>query len=149
MRELKFRVWDNDLKRFLKSRDSGQYSSYWFGMVDTPLSVKEMESSEYVESRDNVVIQQCLGRKDKNNKEIYEGDILSVKSFDNWSDKTGFYYNAIVYYDSEDASFRYGFKPELGGSRFEVSGVAGTVDMEVVGNICENPELMKIPNRRA
>jgi uncharacterized phage protein (TIGR01671 family) len=91
--------------------------------------------------------QQFTGLLDKNNKEIYEGHILKVKSYDGWFDKEGFYYNSCVFYDAAQAKFVHAHKPELlYGSDFSLPHLASKSDnqnpYEIIGNIFENPELL-------
>lgn len=77
--------------------------------------------------------EQYTGLKDKNGKEIYEGDILKCKGYDDWFDKDGFYYLKAVEYEmlpsGESTLAGYLYIPK---------------DIEVVGNIHENPELVPI-----
>lgn len=76
-----------------------------------------------------LVLMQYIGLKDKNGKEIYEGDIVSYFG--------GGY--GIVYYDEQFAAFR-----------IEILKTGKYTDMEfiakygdVIGNIYENPELLE------
>ena len=118
MREIKFRVWDEKYNQWDTS----------------PLTIHPAESVV----KQGRVIQQSTDLKDKNGKEIYEGDILKFKSFDSWNDKVGFYYNSQVFYCTPLARFRHSFKnfDNICGTDFDLKD-----EMEVIGNIFENPEL--------
>ena len=62
MREIKFRAWDNKQN---KMRNDG-FSIYYDGSI---------QFADSIESKD-FILMQYTGLKDKNGKEIYEGDIL-------------------------------------------------------------------------
>jgi len=74
----------------------------------------------------NNFLMQYTGLKDKNGVEIYEGDMCHFKNrYD------GEYTNAIVYYKN-------GFYLDDG-----LHGIWDAEDCGVIGNIYENPELLK------
>lgn len=141
-REIKFRVWDNKYNGWLHCgcpNGVGNYVAiggrgYSFQMIldNETLTDNVHEEIPFDGSNPRWVVQQYTGLKDKNGVEIYEGDILKCKTFDGWFDKIGYYYNREVKYviacsgESEISGFLY-----------------IPVEREVVGNIFENPELLK------
>ncbi|HGH7183466.1 YopX family protein [Bacillus cereus] len=122
MREIKFRAWigeswvysesiskDNDVWRILNHEDDN-----WWACLEP---------------------QQYTGLKDKNDKEIYEGDILKIVSkFELREDvqKQAVTYTEGFFSTDEWALF------ELLRNRKD-----GKQTFEVIGNIYENPELLE------
>ena len=79
---------------------------------------------------------QYIGRRDKNGVEVFEGDVLSdgaiveyfeTLTYDNGCQHPGFYCRKWFEY-GEDGKLSY-------HDNFE--------DIEVVGNVCDNPELVR------
>lgn len=115
MRELKFRAWDG--KKMIDDVVPTSESSI--------IEVYEYEH-QYVEVE---AVEQYTGLKDKNGKEIYEGDIVEY----DWyiiGDKPAYRVKEQVLFDDMGA--------RVGGDRIRnCSGV------EVIGNIHENADLLE------
>ena len=130
-REIKFRAWDYQQKKML------------FNIAVYPNTSKV------------IPIMQYTGLKDKNGKEIYEGDIIIIEDV----------YKDILLDDSTGpsepcnhlapVSFRkseYGVEIKDGADIFcsgfwsfqSIRYETGQDDYEVIGNIYENPELMGV-----
>lgn len=117
MREIKFRGWDrvkgNLMYDFLL--DSNGKAQIYQGI-----------SGRYEET-DRIEIMQYTGLKDKNGKEIYEGDILTYNGITSNGNKI----IREVNYNAENARFQSGMY--LLTQSIELS--------EIIGNIYENPDL--------
>jgi len=126
-REIKFRAWDAANKCF----DS---------TVAANLLMQLHEESEDVdvEYGKRFFLMQYTGLKDKNGKEIYEGDIVKEAKYIGGNFIETLYTNFEVIYHG--VSFQY--KP-LSGSQYTISPIG--CEVEVIGNIYEHPNLLNQP----
>lgn len=131
MRELKFRIWDKKQKTYhckLPHNASGI-----FYLSSNGVLFSDFGNSVAPEVRqDDFIIEQYTGLKDKNGKEIYEGDILD--------DHSGV---SIVEFSTEDVGSCGCCVPEFWGTGFIISKNTSPLNCEIIGNIHENPELLK------
>ena len=113
MREIKFRAWDDKLKVMFTQEKDNEIRNLWAipkaqgGLLTYP----------------NGVLMQYTDLKDKNGKEIYEGDILKHR-----------YASAQIVQFIDG-----GFDPMCG----DINCPNTESEREVIGNIHENPELIK------
>jgi uncharacterized phage protein (TIGR01671 family) len=144
-REIKFRVWDKLEKRFIYP-DEGYQGHYTLSLRG------KFHNLQNGSGGDEYIIQQYTGLKDKNGKEIYEGDIITFDEYPNgifvvgWSvyEEVGWSLfvkniNAIL---SVYEPLAYTFN---GIELYEEYPVSYFVQngYTVIGNIFENPELLK------
>lgn len=136
MREIKFKAWDK------KKKEIG---------VLTSNALKELLLNDCFNAlQEDYELMQFTGLKDRNGKEIYEGDIMSVLDRD-WP--SGDYTNQtpkeymkkissvceVVYEPTE-----FYLKQIKGRGYFypQMTGITHRDIFEVIGNIYENPELI-------
>jgi len=123
MREFKFRAW-------LGYRMHGN---------EEALRLMYNNSSEVTIFRNDAVItMQYIGLKDKNGKEIYEGDVLKQTEY------IGGNFIEIIHkwFSVEWQGAVFSYKPlRVGSVQYTVRPF--TENIEIIGNIYENPELLK------
>lgn len=107
MRELRFRAWDRGKKKMSKPFDFTQFCNECGGIAGGDFQFDECDFIQYT------------GLKDKNGKEIYEGDIVRQPSTE---------FTTSV--SNMDGTGCFPF------TEYPVEG------FEVIGNIYENPELL-------
>jgi hypothetical protein len=109
MREIKFRVWDIDGKVIYKT------------IIDLYSCWDEFNGFD----RNHQVVMQYTGLKDKNGKEIYEGDIFRDSKGKNQLVRWDLYFWKWGVYNDIETDGRDAFS------------------IEIIGNIYENPELIQ------
>ena len=126
-RQIKFRAWDKEDEEWLER-------FYVSGYGDV-MAVQGNYYPEEIESVENVVLMQYTGIKDKNGKEIYEGDVVNY-----------FGTKGIIKFGEFGVSTDPGSGYQMVVGWFVENGLdcrsPGDED-EVIGNIYENLELLE------
>ena len=129
MREIKFRVWDKKFKMML----SPELIDIDFNEGKIEVTTDTLRYDEvYTDEIKDFVLMQYTNLKDKNGKEIYEGDIL--KKFDDVP------INLYVKYDTDMGEYLLVKEEEWEDSLY---GCMCFNEVEVIGNIYENEDLLK------
>lgn len=125
----KFRAWHNQLSRMMLIK------SMWFqdGRLEE-IELNDAVMNDYITvSPDEIELMQSTGLKDKNGKEIFEGDVVDYKGRE-----------AVIKWHGSYASFIYRFVDELNKRSAEWYPLyLAYLKCEVIGNIYENPELLE------
>ena len=134
----KFRVWDKEIKQYI---DYGQWLSCAVEFNFNPFTKEvwcEFDDSQYI-------VEQCTGLKDKNGKLIYEGDIVRETILDEDSALgREFQQKSAVCFGGGDYPCSFTMKSKRFYKGFALLNYGiNTIEIEVIGNIHENPELFE------
>ncbi len=122
-REIKFRVWDGI-----------DYMSKPFDLFDL--------QDRSIQFTTDAIIMQFTGLLDRNNKEIYEGDIVKIHEGNyplNWWVE----YNIEWQMNASKGSFVLKWMRDINDTSPTIKSMQRTNIMEVIGNIYENLDLLK------
>lgn len=127
----KFRAWHNELGRMMS------ISYMWFN-VDSleEIGLDDAVTNDYITvSPDEIELMQSTGLKDKNGKEIFEGDILGIETDEG-------ILNVNIFWDDKHALFM--FESEIHNEKELLAELVedNTYPFEIIGNIYENKELL-------
>lgn len=127
----KFRVWDKPLKKYMEFKE--------FKFMNVEFTFNPITKEAEIEyDKERYIVEQCTGLKDKNGQLIYENDLIKCPSgiyriaVDDFGLWTAIYNNNPIkgVVEWSDMVKEYAFNQE-------------NVELEVLGNIHQNPELLK------
>ena len=128
MREIKLRAWYKENKKMYA--DVGIFPFPWNERTQNNYWSVSGDGITVNPYHENIALMQYTGLKDKNGKEIYEGDILSAE--ERWFKPiVGFENGCFVVANLGPSTSLYDFLEKQ------------HEDFNVIGNIHENPELLK------
>jgi hypothetical protein len=130
----KFRAWDSVKKKFVEH----------FFITDNGLICNmEKPTSGYNSpipiEKSELILMQSTGLKDKNGKEIFEGDVIAIEV-----DDTGMPINAKVFQNSKIGVLMFHVFEDNEDVPMVELLEDHSVAFEIIGNIYENPELLEV-----
>ncbi|HEB7638250.1 TPA: hypothetical protein RZJ07_000234 [Campylobacter coli] len=149
LQDFDFRVWDNIEKKYIKTphglyientehndasncnRIIANYEQRAF-YIDYPFNDR---NNEYDDNEESLLIELFTGLYDKKGKKVYENDIVKVKSlYDYFLAKIRIHKEGTFYFEGKNGDY-------IGSLIYLVEDEGYTI--ETIGNIHENPELLK------
>jgi uncharacterized phage protein (TIGR01671 family) len=132
-REIKFRVWDKNEKRFLLDGEyviDAQGGLYFLGRASGKIFISQETFTN------DVLIMESTGLKDVHGAELFEGDLCKYEGED---DKSFFGFVIDFFW----GSFRLGGDCIDNFIESELAAATGFTSLQKIGNALENPELIQ------
>ncbi|MGE6894450.1 YopX family protein [Priestia flexa] len=141
MREIKFRAWDKEYNFMIEPDDIAPHNREIITGEGNVMEFEERHSylgttTEWDEISDKRILMQYTGLKDKNGKEIYEGDLITIDNPFIAHEKAIGVATIVFSYD-----YVGGWVAKSKGAHMNIG--TRTHMISVVGNIYENPNLME------
>lgn len=130
---MKFRAWDKKHSEMIKVVSINFDENFIRGLTEV-----ESDSDLDIESSYNfedVELMQSTGLKDKNGVEIFEGNIVRIKSSD------GVDYKAVIIFKDGGFCAVDGIEDNYSTRRYQLH--KGDFELEVIGNKYEHPHLLE------
>lgn len=129
----RFRAWDKIHKTMYEADDI-----MYIDFEEKEICVKTLffeKASRY--DFDDIVLMQSTGFKDKNGKEIFEGDILKVTNLSSWLEVVSFNEDKAMFVSKET-------KRKVEETPLYDLFNTDIFEVEIIGNIYTNPELAEV-----
>lgn len=125
----KFRAWDKEFKEMVHVN----------ALVFDEQVIKATYQNGNIVKEDvkNYELMQSTGLKDKNGKEIFEGDILAIETYEG-------ILNVNIFWDRKHALFMFESKKYNEKDLLAELVEDNTYPFEIAGNIYKNPELLEV-----
>lgn len=124
----KFRAWLIYLDMMVDVHSISFYDQTIFAIIDDYQNL-EQKLEEY-SLNDEAILLQSTGLEDRNKQEIFEGDIIKLK----WTKFSEYEYFKVV--------IKKGHAPSIENDNRRGDLLNRNVYCEVVGNVCENSEML-------
>lgn len=125
----RYRAWDKEFKEMVQVD----------GLVFDEQIIKATYKNGNVVKEDlkNYVLMQSTGLKDKNGKEIFEGDVLKVTNLSSWLEVVSFNEDKAMFISKE-------IKREVEETPLYDLFNTDIFEVEIIGNIYTNPKLAEV-----
>ena len=130
----KFRVWDDENK-VMWNIERWHIEDEYFDLIEPNKSVVDLNAKRTWRKQRDAILMQSTSLFDKNDKEIFEGDIVRISMRIGKSTNTSI---GAVEFDKFEVCFR--IRNDLGDHYVTMFHVRY---FEVIGNIYQNPELLE------
>lgn len=142
-REIKFRAWHKQLE--MMGYLDNIWNNNWYQTPREGAQIAWANNNNVMRELvygEKIILMQWTGLKDKNGKEIYEGDILKWIDWEEEGTQLPDIYR--IYYEAP--SFKWECTRE--GRKLDTNGeeLRDMQEFEVIGNIYSNPELLEKGN---
>lgn len=139
-REIKFRVWDVENKEMLEVQELDFEPTFYGGRI----AIRPDQYNDYFDTED-MILMQYTGLKDKNGKEIYEGDIVKAyfkKGAWKYNDKNycGYKNGEVQYCVDGFILYIENYKEKIYPLSSFVNNDGNINELEVIGNVFERGE---------
>lgn len=125
----RFRAWDKEFKEMVRV-DALDFDGQIIKATYKNVSVVKEDLKKYV-------LMQSTGLRDKNGKEIFEGDILKVTNLSIWLEVVSFNKNKAMFVSKE-------VKRKVEETPLYDLFNTDIFEVEIIGNIHTNPELVEV-----
>lgn len=132
MKAINYRIWSGELNKFL--------TQVWWKHDNDPDIIRTLSVTE-----DGMEIELSTGLKDKNNKEIFEGDIVKCELGDD--NQSEIYISKVG--ELSGGAFWFEGKSQTGWNKDQTDQTHFPLlqtynqQLQIIGNIHENPDLLK------
>lgn len=130
----KFRLWDKRFSEFVEDFLVSEDGKIYKKSTDTGYGIAISR-----ETSDKVILMQSTGILDKNSQEIFEGDIIS----DGHTSRDIRHHQTFGFYTINDNGDEEFFGDTASLEDFEEVSKYMSENIEIIGNIYENPELLE------
>ena len=138
MREIKFRAWNKKNNKMLYNDSLHNFFINFDGSVGCHSNTGVIYNNGEEYCSDMIILEQFTGLTDKNGKEGFLHDIVYDKEL-SWK--------YIIELNKEEAKYYFRLLHRYSGCNWKPRNIQNLKNLEIIGNIHENPELLEGDNK--